>query len=305
MKLPKYCILLVLVLIITSCVTGKNQIIKAQNVRNISNDLLIKIKAGQYKEVEDYFDYLVKKKPKLKSGMRVLEEIYSDLSYRRDVIQYYNQWCSSEKPHHSAYIIRGMYHLHDAWRDRGSGYSYAISDEGYILFKKKLALAKKDLEEAYYLNPKDPNSTGEMIIVLTGLRFDEDTFENWFKKAVKADSHTLRAYYYKQIYLHPKWYGTKEKAKDFALYCYNSSPRKSIVYVVMINYLIEVSNNAYDSKAFLTSEPVKKIIEDIFQRWLKDYPESSYAYARKGDIYFYSDRKVSFDCLNKAIELDP
>ncbi len=304
MKLSKLFLVLFVFFFAASCTMGKVQIIDAQNARNISNDLLIKIKAGQYKEVEDYFDYLVKKKPVLKSGMRVLEEVYTDLSERRNVIDYYNQWCSSGKPHHSAFIVRGMYHTNDAWRDRGTGYAYTISDEGYILFKKKLAMAKKDLETAYYLNPKDPNSAGKMITVLTGLSSDRNTRNDWFEKAIEADSHTLLAYSAKLNYLFPKWGGSEEQAKDFALYCYNSSPKKSIVYIIMISYLIETANHSFDSKGFLTSAHVQKIIGDIFKKWLLDYPESSYAYARKADVYFDTDRAMSFQCLNKAIELD-
>jgi len=243
--------------------------------RLMSNDILSMIKAEHYEEAEEYFNYLVEKKPYSKNGTRLLEEIYWNLSNRRGMLEHYDKWCSSEPPHHAAFILRGLYHKTSAWYERGGGYAYTVSDEGRELFKKNLELAKDDLEKAYSLNPDDPNSASSMITVYMGLRYEEDDMEKWFQRAVTADPMAYDAYSRKLLFLNPKWRGTTEKHIQFAEYCYHNAPPKSIVYKIMFDCLIGYSKKAGNVKRFFRKPQVRNTLNDIYKKVLKDYPNST------------------------------
>ena len=138
-----------------------------------------------------------------------------------------------------------------------------------------MELAKDDLEKAYSLNPNDPNSASSMIAVYMGLRYEEDDMEKWFQRAVTADPMAYDAYSRKLLFLNPKWRGTTEKHIQFAEYCYQNSPRNSIVYKTLFDCLSEYFKKATDLKKFYNKPYVKNTFVDIYQKILKDYPNST------------------------------
>lgn len=275
MKYTKLLLIVIFLFPFLSSCSSKYKSYDDKTVKYISDDIFRKIKSGNFREVEDYIDYLVKEKPYSKNGTRLLEEIYWNLSYRRDVLEQYNKWCSSEPPHHAAFILRGSYHKASAWLERGSGYAYTVSDVGRKLFEKNLELAKDDFEKAYFLNPDDPNSASSMIAVCMGLRYQEDDMERWFQKAVTADPLAYDAYSRKLLFLNPKWRGTREKHIQFAEYCYQNSPPKSIVYKILFDCLSAYLDKANDIKEFYNNPNVKNTLENIYQKILKDFPNST------------------------------
>ena len=275
MKYTKLLLILIFLFPFLSSCSSEYKSYDDKTVKYISDDIFRKIKSGNLKEVEGYIDYLVKKKPYSKNGTRLLEEIYWNLSYRRDVLEQYNKWCSSEPLHHAAFILRGSYHKASAWLERGSGYAYTVSDIGRELFERNLELSKDDLEKAYALNPEDPNSASSMIAVCMGLRYQEDEMEKWFQRAVAADPLAYDAYSRKLLFLNPKWRGTKEKHIKFAEYCYQNSPPKSIVYKILFDCLSGYLEKANDINKFYNNPSVKNTLENIYQKILKDFPNST------------------------------
>ena len=243
----------------------------------IVEGLLTELKTEKYNKVQDYFDYLVKTKPYSHNGTRLLEVVYDELSSKKGIDEYLEKWCSTNPTHHSAFVVRGKYHIAEAWRARGSDWGRTVTEEARALMQKRLFLAKTDLERAYDLNPKDPCSAAAMIQVCTGLSLDEGTMEGWFRKAVTADPIAYYAYEFKLIYLAPKWHGTYEKFNQFANYCYINAPEQSIVYIAMIVYIDELAKRSQDEKKFLENKDVQKLLGVIFGRWLNDYPNSTSA----------------------------
>ena len=274
--------------------------------RIMSNDILNVIKAEQYEEAEEYFNYLVEKKPYSMNGVRLLEEVYVELASVKNIIEHLNTWCSKSPPHQSAFILRGLYHTNNAWLARGGGYAYTVSDEGWLLFKSRLELAKEDLEKAYSLNPDDPNSASSMIPVLMGLRYEEEEMATWFQRAIKSDPVTYKPYYKKLQFLNPKWRGTVEKHIQFAEHCYHNSPRKSIVYKIMFDCLIEYSKKTANVKKFFSESQIKNILNEIYKRVLKDFPNSirirqDFAYAQ----YKLGKFDEAIRLQTEALTIDP
>lgn len=274
--------------------------------RLMSNDILKRIKAAQYEEAEEYFNYLVEKKPYSINGVRLLEEVYVGLASVKNINEHLNIWCSKSPPHQSAFIIRGLYHKNNAWLARGGGLAYTVSEEGWRLFKYHLELAKEDLEKAYSLNPDDPNSASSMITVLMGLRYEEKEMEKWFQRAVASDPVTYHPYSAKLQFLNPKWRGTLEKHIQFAEHCYHNSPPKSIVYKIMFDCLIEYSKKADNVKEFFSKSQVKNILNEIYKRILKDFPNSIEI---RRDFAYVQYKLGKFDeairLQTEALKIDP
>jgi outer membrane protein assembly factor BamD (BamD/ComL family) len=58
----------------------------------ISADTLTKIRAGRYEEAEEYFNYLVSKKPYSIDGVRMLEVFYGQISSAKNIEEPLNEW---------------------------------------------------------------------------------------------------------------------------------------------------------------------------------------------------------------------
>jgi tetratricopeptide (TPR) repeat protein len=308
MKLVKTIpLFLILFLLLTDCnLFKKYEHYEGKLTIEIGDDLIQKIEAGKYEEVEDYLDYLVKKKPSSIDGTTLLEEIYIYISNKRDISDTLDKWIASKRNHHSAFIIRGLFYMFHGWRARGTGYGYKVSEEGGKLFRNRLQLAKKDFERAYEINPSDPNSASGMIEVCTGLGFNEQTMESWFQKAVKADIKNLRTYVRKLNYLYPKWRGSHQKAYEFAHYCYENSPKGSIIYSVFAHYLFESAHWTKNEKAFFEKREVRNFLNDIFDKWIKDYPNSTSARVSQSILqHWLGNHTKSIKYCSEALKIDP
>ena len=272
----------------------------------IAAEVLVKIQSGHFREVEEFIDDLVRRKPFSIDGTRLLEDIYEILSWRRDILESVNEWCGSAEPHHAAFIIRGNYHIQQAWRERGGGYAYTVSDEMSRLYKEQLFLAKEDLEKAYAIEPKDPNSSAKMISVCKGLSMGEEIMDQWFQNAIESDPCALDAYIEKIHYLLPKWHGTDRKVSEFAERCYRFSPDHSIVYMAPYIYILEKTVLAEDRDAFLEQKDMRFLVNDLFNRWERDFPNSPLYQTYKGWLEDYrGSRLFAIYLYGNALERDP
>ena len=225
--------------IVSSEIINKYKDYDKKPVWVIGRDIINKLNAGEFEDVEEYIDYLVVQKPYTADGTRVLENLYQLVAERLLTSDIFDKWCVKEPAHHSSFIFRGNYYIVQAWKHRGSDLRYTITEEGRRLFAENLLLAEKDFNKAWSMNPADPNSAASMITVCKGLRRYEEEVDTWFKRAIGADSVAYYAYAKKQDFLRPKWGGTQEKDFAFAEYCDKKAPPKSVIHEIMLDYIIE------------------------------------------------------------------
>ena len=275
--------------------------------RSVAESLLLKIQSGEYKQVEEYLEYLNEDRRLTNRGFRKLEVLYEILSERKDFSSFsiINTWCETTS-HYSAYIVRGDFLLHDASRIRATGWASTVSDDQRNKMRETLYLAKKDLETSYGLNPQDPNSSALMIEVCMLLADDEQVMEKWFERAINADPIAFLSYSAKLAYLMPKWHGTYEKFTKFAVHCYDNSPEGSRVYSVMYDYLFELAERSGDFEKFYKNESVKQKFEEVINRLISDFPTSASPLIFKAEIHRkLGEYKESILLLDKALELNP
>jgi tetratricopeptide (TPR) repeat protein len=279
-------LVLVLVCLTAGCKDYSNDDKKLPS--DLGKELMQKIEKGEYDEVSDYLNHLVEARPYSNNGFRLLEEIYVYMSRQRGKNDLWDEWCRQRDGCHSAFIVRGLVHIHEAWRARGGDFGYTVSEEWGRLFRDELILAGEDLHEAWQLNPKDPNSAGSMITVCMGLKMGEEAMEEWFHRAVEADPQSVYPYLSKLTYLSPKWrgQGSDEKFTRFAYEC-TQNPQGGISnYAVLYSFLKENAERSRDEKSFYNEPRVKAALDQLFDRWLKAFPNSTTARNDQASIQY-------------------
>ncbi len=272
----------------------------------IGNEIIKKINAGEFTDVEEYIDYLVAQKPYSADGTRILEDLYRFVGDRINSRDMFDKWCTKEPTHHSAFIFRGNYFIELAWKHRGTGRGYTVTKEGKELFKKNLKLAEKDLKKAWSINSADPNSAASILTVYKGLLYKETTKNAWFKKAVEADPAAYTAYAKKQDYLRPKWRGSRKKDYDFAQYCDKNAPPKSIIHEIMLDYIMEKARWERNGTMQYYNPYIVNKIKEIVQRTLDNFPDSASIRSKLAEIELLKGNHVkAVELYSEILEKDP
>lgn len=276
----------------------KNKDYDKKPMRAIGYDIINKLNAGEFVDIEKYMDHLVSEKPYTINGTRVLEELYQFVGERIYSSDTLDKWCAKKPSHHSAFIFRGNYYISLAWKHRGGGLGHTVIEEGRRLFYENLLLAEKDFNKAWSMNPADPNSAASMLTVYNGLRRSGEKMDTWFKRAIAADPVTYSAYANKQNYLRPKWNGSQEKNLAFAEYCSKNAPPKSVVHEIMLDYLLEKASwERKDFNKYFNDPSIKEILNDTVRRTLANFPDSPSLKRRLAIIEIYKGN------YSKAVEL--
>jgi tetratricopeptide (TPR) repeat protein len=175
-----------------------------------------------------------------------------------------------------------------------------VPDEAWAKFEAMLHRARIDLEKSHRLNPKDPNSSCQLLVVARGLGLSRDEMERYFQNAISAFPFHYNSHYEKLNYLMPKWHGTQQEMNDFAMECMKSSNKHPYLGLVTIAALEESHYQSprnkyyfFRSKSYLGRDDVWPTVEKMYEKFFVKYPEDIrrrffYAYdaclARKFDV---------------------
>ena len=298
---------------ITSCTSGKYQELSKLSVPEISAKLIFELKNGNYTFVEKYFDFLLKTKETSENGTKRIDDIYINISQSNKgfELSMIDNWCNNSA-HYSAYLLKGLYYINDAWRDRGDSYAINVSKPQFELFHEKLQLAKNSLEEAFKKNENDSYISVAMMMVCRGLGLDNDTFELWYNRAISADPSSYYIYLQKFQHLLPKWGGSWEATFDFVSSMREKTPTGSFAYMLYLDVMLEaiyykearqyIGNPSYEEQLVT--------ITAIEKRLFSDFPGSKLNIIKrerlKGGIYFMLDKPIQAEsCFRKILEEDP
>jgi len=97
-----------------------------------------------------------------------------------------DEWCSKQPESHIPWLLRGIFYIHYAWHIRGGGWAKDVSKGAWPKFEAMLEQARADLERSYRLNPNDPNSSCNLLIVARGLSYPREKMEEYFQNATSA-----------------------------------------------------------------------------------------------------------------------
>jgi len=117
-------------------------------------------------------------------------------------------------------MIEGRNNIDYAWRMRGGGLGYEVTEDGWTEFRSHLKKAEKSLMEAWRLHPDYPEAATNMITVAMGKSEASSEPERcWFDRAVAAQMDYWNAYSDYLWSLWPRWGGSHMKMHKFALEC--------------------------------------------------------------------------------------
>ena len=118
-------------------------------------------------------------------------------------------------------VLEGQFHINEAWRLRGNGYSGTVSQPGWQGFSSQLSSARECLTKAYELQPGLALAPCKMIEVSLG---DSGIAEmrTWFDHTTAIQMDYYGAWHEMRWGLRPRWYGNEAAMLAFGATAVNT-----------------------------------------------------------------------------------
>jgi len=136
-------------------------------------------------------------------------------------------------------MLRGSINAEDALGMRNNGYLDTLTAEEEKVFKQKIFVASKALEEAWRLNPEVPYAATLMIGVACCSRREE--MRMWFDRAVATEYDGVTTYVNYIKYSRPKWGGSIEEMSAFAETCYQTQRHDTTIPLFYATIMFQIA----------------------------------------------------------------
>lgn len=128
----------------------------------------------------------------------------------------------------------GRYHIDAAWKARGSGWAYSVTQEGWEGFYRELQLAGTALHKSWEANPEYPYAPASMIKVCMGASLPDKETRTWFLRAIEAQEDYLPAYRNYLWSILPRWGGSDAQLASFGIACVNSNRYDTCIPAILL-----------------------------------------------------------------------
>ena len=162
------------------------------------------------------------------------------------------------------HMVAGLYHSELAYKARGGGWGYRVTDEGWAGYTAGLAEARKHFVPAWQLHPEYPEAAARMISVANGDRGDAP--DVWFTRATRAQFDYIPAYRNYMFTLWPRWGGSHKAMLEFGLACLMTWRFDTAVPLQYFQTLEDMVNDVEGAGTALWSSPA--IWEHLQQLYL-------------------------------------
>ena len=154
-------------------------------------------------------------KARFANGSWKIDHFYSSLACQPQEPE--NMWQLHEQIHQewekkfpqsiTARVASAGFLVSYAWHARGTGYANEVTDEGWRLFRERLASARTTLDQSASLTPKCPVMWQVQMDIALGQSWSKEDFAKLFEEA-KAFEPQYFPYDLSQAkFLMPRWYG--------------------------------------------------------------------------------------------------
>ncbi len=257
------------------------------------------LEAGVFKEDEMQIVY------HLLSRSKLGDKIWRDFFHRLNPIEGGDSWLKN--------IVEAEMEIDAAWDERGSGWGYEVTEEGWKGFKEHLNKAYSVLKKAWKLRPEYPEAATLMLIISkTGYAGEGETDELWFSRAVAAQFDYLYAYKNYLTAALPRWGGDHNKMVSFGEKCLKTERFDTDVplyYLLALRDMArDIENNCWRS-AF-RKQDVRENLNKLFQGLLAEptrhkdrdriLMQQALTKMWQGD---YKEAKVMFEQINDSVDL--
>ena len=193
--------------------------LKKQQFRQIVNSLAT---TEQFAKLEQLGQELLSDKTRFPDGEPKLDVFYEQASSSETssnwptALTRQNRWVSSYPRSARAKIARARFYISYAWNARGSGYSNTVKEEGWKLFRERLALAEQDLLQAQKDDPSDPYGYVVCITIAMANGWERAKVDALVAKAMAVFPNCDSAVGREAYYLTPRWQGERGDVERFA-----------------------------------------------------------------------------------------
>jgi hypothetical protein len=169
----------------------------------------------KFAELEALADKIRSGKERTPGGSWKIEQFYNCMECRDDEPE--SMWQLHEKIHGewetkypksiTAQVAKAEFYISYAWHARGAEYANQVTEEGWKLFRERLAKARTVLDQAKALSPTCPMWYTAYLTVALGQGWDRAEYDTLFKEATafapEFDPYDVE----RATYLLPRWHG--------------------------------------------------------------------------------------------------
>jgi len=182
----------------------------------------------------------------------------------------HQEWITAKPESIAARVAYADFFTEYAWRARGRGYANTVSQDGWRLFRERMASARKVLDEARNLQEKDPYWWRVALQVARGQGWPKDKYDALVVEA-KAFEPKFWGYDTERAFsLLPRWYG---EPGDWEAYAEEVSSRPDGLgpeaYARIAIYL-----RGFHDNIFRESQASWPKIREGLQQMCRKYPDS-------------------------------
>jgi len=177
----------------------------------------------------------------------------------------------------TAHLIKADFYLLYAWRGRGNGNADQVTEEGWRLFRERLAEAEQALNRAWALDRKNARIPVLMIQVAEGQQKKRPEMELWFQRAMNLDPDNYEACRRKLNYLYPEWYGSRDDMLAFGRECVASTNWGGHVPLILVDAHSELARSlpASDREAYWGLPEVWPDIKAAYEKYSRVNPDAT------------------------------
>jgi len=171
-------------------------------------------------------------------------------------------------------VFKGVRYKDWAWEARGAGYAHTVTEEGWELFRQRLAVAKKSLQAAWKADPTDPRAPTQMIPVIMGQSGSKPEMEMWFTRAMQNNPDNRVACGFKLYFLYPRWHGSHREMVAFGRECLATQNWWGPLPTILTDAHAQAAKESPDPKAYYTRPGVWDDVSAVYKSFLEAYPDS-------------------------------
>jgi hypothetical protein len=178
--------------------------------------------AENFEALDSMANELRQTKARFPEGIWKLQSFYEGLEEPPEQVKFeewllrLDRWKEKFPESISARVAKGHALTKYAWKARGGGWSKEVTDEGWKLFRERLAEARKVLEEAQTLPTPCPSLPNALQTVALGQGWSRAEYDKLFNEAVAREPSYSQYYLSKSHYLLPRWHGEEGDWEQFA-----------------------------------------------------------------------------------------
>lgn len=185
------------------------------------------------------------------------------------------KWRNTRPASVTAPIALAGANIAHAWAGRGGEYAYRVTDEGWQLFRQRIAAARRLLELSEATSSIDPHWYTLMLRVARAQSWDPIEMQRLFERAIQREPAYHPHYNERALQLLPRWFGQKGDLESFALQVADS-PASDPAEGLYARIAWAVATTAGDDNFFEQHSFSWPKIRDAFRQIETRYPDSNW-----------------------------